>query len=118
MAVDSKPTHDQKAKKRPKPAAGPVKALTGERGSSGMPSGPPPASSTATAMMARMEISVMRKTPRIRAVMLMAKNASAQLRASMPKANTCHGTASPSWLSTVEVAKAEKMPMSDASKTT
>jgi hypothetical protein len=42
MAVDSKPTQDQKAKKRPRPAAGPVKALSGLMGDSGMPSGPPP----------------------------------------------------------------------------
>ncbi len=35
IAVDSKPTHDQKAKKRPSPAEVPLKALTGLTGSEG-----------------------------------------------------------------------------------
>ncbi len=73
MAVDSKPTQDQKAKKSPSPAAGPVKALSGLSGESGIPSGPPPANRTANAITARTEISVIRSTASTFAVKLMSK---------------------------------------------
>ncbi len=73
IAVDSNPTHDQNAKKSPRPAAGPVNALIGFRGASGMPSGPPPAKSTAKAIKASTEISVMSSTASTLAVKLMSK---------------------------------------------
>jgi len=55
LAVYSKPNQDQNAKKRPKPAAGPVKALSGLMGDSGIPSSPPPESRTENATVVSTE---------------------------------------------------------------
>ncbi len=86
IAVDSKPTHDQKAKNRPSPAEVPVKAFFGSRGSTGMPSGPPPWSRTAVATAKRTAISATSITPRAFAVRLMSKCARTAVTASIAAA--------------------------------
>jgi hypothetical protein len=80
IAVDSNPTHDQKAKKRPSPALAPTMPAAGWNAPSGLsvsltakPSGPPPWNNTARAPSDNMKISVIRKTPRTLAAMLMSK---------------------------------------------
>ena len=79
MAVDSNPTHDQKAKNKPSPALAPATAagVNAPMGFSvsatAKPSGPPPCTSTATAPRASMTISVIRKTPSTLAVRLTSK---------------------------------------------
>jgi hypothetical protein len=77
IAVDSNPTHDQKAKNRPRPALAPAIPAAGENAPIGLsvsltakPSGPPPCTSTATAPRDNMMISVTRNTPRTFAAML------------------------------------------------
>lgn len=105
IAVDSKPTHDQKAKNRPSPAEVPVKALAGLIGSMGMPSGPPPFRSTAVATAKRTAISAISITPSALAVRLMSKYASTAVTASMAAAYRIHGRSTPSWSWTVVFAK-------------
>lgn len=117
MAVDSKPTQDQKAKKRPRPAEEPVKAFTGLIGSTGMPSGPPPAMSTAVATAKRTAISATNITPSALAVRLMSKYDRMAVTASMTAAYRIHGTSTPNWSATVVLAKYAKTPTMEASKT-
>ncbi len=80
IAVDSKPTHDQKAKNRPRPALAPATAA-GVNAPIGLSvsatakpvSGLPPLNSTASAPSDSMKISVTRKTPSTLAVRFTSK---------------------------------------------
>lgn len=118
IAVDSKPTQDQKAKKRPRPAEVPLKALTGLTGPKVKPSGPPPCSATEIAMAARTVTSVASSTTSSFSATETPNQVPAALTASMTIAKVHHGMSRPVWSLSVVVAKVEKMPMSAGSKTT
>lgn len=62
-------------------------------------------------------ISATSMTPRALAVRLMSKWARAAVTASIPAAYSTHGRSTPSWSSTVVLAKYEKTPTIEASKT-
>lgn len=103
MAVDSKPTHDQKAKNRPRPALAPAIPAAGWNAPMGLivcetakPSGPPPCTSTASAPSESMTISVTRKTPSTLAVRFTSKYVRIVLSVNMISAGTIQWTWMPS----------------------
>lgn len=118
IAVDSKPTQDQKAKKSPRPALVPLKALTGLTGSMLKPSGPPPWKATETAIAARIVTSVASSTTSSFSATETPNQVPVALTASISTANAHQGMSRPVWSCRVVVAKVEKMPISAGSNTT